>query len=372
MAYGGLMYKKLKNKFVSKLRKPYQKDHDMILKLDKEVKELKKQNAKLEKQNNLLIQKNEGYDQIIASNNFLYSTLFLDSKLEPQGLLKQLQTLCIEFINFVDNVCKKHDIVYWLDGGNLLGAYRHKGFIPWDDDIDIAIMREDYYKFSEIIGDELERNGLSDDIVLSTARLVNDHTIYAFPQMFYNHETLGIITGVDFFQFDYIKDPGSDVKPKFKKAKANFFSNMIKDLDKELIEEIKKEDVKSIDLTKVLDIKHYIQQSYDALNLSFEKQDHLIQGVDGNIGGNVHDFVLFNSDDFFPLETIRFGERHYPCQNNVPNYLSSVYGKDFMKLPNVVRYHHRRDYFKEVDNIEEILDEAIEKMKKANENFWNH
>ena len=366
------MYRKLKDKFVSKLRKPYQKDHDMIVKLDKEVKKLKKQNDSLEKQNRLLIQKNEEYDQIIASNNFLYSTLFLDCNLERQGLLNQLQTLCVEFIDFVDNVCKKHGIEYWLDGGNLLGAYRHKGFIPWDDDIDIAIMREDYYRFSEVIHEELELNGLSDDIVLSTARLVNDHTIYAFPQMFYNHETIGIITGVDFFQFDYIKDPESDIKPKFKRAKAAFFRNMINDLDKELIEEIKKDDVKSIDLTGIVDIKEYIQQSYDALNLSFERQGHLIQGVDGNIGGNVHDFKLFKSDDFFPLETIQFGEKSYPCQCNVPNYLSAVYGNDFMKLPNVIRYHHRRDYYKQIDNIEEILDEAIEKMKQANEEFWNH
>ena len=366
------MYNKLKRKFVSKLRKPYQKDHEMIMKLDKEVKKLKKENAKLKKQNKLLIQKNEEYDQIIDSNNFLYSTLFLDSKIESSGVLKQLQTLCIEFIDFVDNVCKKHDIVYWLDGGNLLGAYRHKGFIPWDDDIDIAIMREDYYKFSEVIHDELELHGLSDNIILSSSRLITHYTIYGFPQMYYNHETVGFITGVDFFQFDYIKDPDSDIKSNFKKAKADFFRNMINDLDKELIDEIKKEDVESIDLTDVLDIRDYIQQSYDSLNLSFEKQDHLIQGVDGNIGGYVHDFKLFNTDDFFPLETIQFGEKYYPCQNNVPNYLTAVYGKDFMSLPNIIRYHGRSEYLKQFDNIEEILDEAIDKMKKVNENFWNH
>lgn len=47
----------------------------------------------------------------------------------------------------IDAVCKKHNIPYWLAGGSALGAVRHQGFIPWDDDMDIAMMREDYMRF---------------------------------------------------------------------------------------------------------------------------------------------------------------------------------------------------------------------------------
>ncbi len=70
------------------------------------------------------------------------------------GLLRTFQLAELELLKKVDRVCKKHGIQYWLDYGTLLGAVRHKGFIPWDDDVDISMMREDYEKFISICKDE--------------------------------------------------------------------------------------------------------------------------------------------------------------------------------------------------------------------------
>lgn len=60
---------------------------------------------------------------------------------------KQLQPLIYEILCDIDDCCKRHNITYFLSGGTLLGAIRHKGFIPWDDDGDIMLPREDYEKF---------------------------------------------------------------------------------------------------------------------------------------------------------------------------------------------------------------------------------
>ena len=64
-----------------------------------------------------------------------------------QETLRKAQLKMVEILDAIDNICQKHDIKYWLCYGTLLGAVRHKGFIPWDDDCDICMMREDYEKF---------------------------------------------------------------------------------------------------------------------------------------------------------------------------------------------------------------------------------
>jgi len=55
----------------------------------------------------------------------------------------------------IDQICKKHNIIYYMAGGTLLGAVRHKGFIPWDDDMDLLMTRSNWYKFVEVSKDEL-------------------------------------------------------------------------------------------------------------------------------------------------------------------------------------------------------------------------
>ena len=77
----------------------------------------------------------------------------LEQYLENHRRALQLKELAI--LREIDRIWRRHDIVYWLDGGTLLGAIRHGGFIPWDDDIDIAMRREDLPRFVEACRSDL-------------------------------------------------------------------------------------------------------------------------------------------------------------------------------------------------------------------------
>ena len=80
----------------------------------------------------------------------------LRARFNPEGSpLRRQQDIMLEMVCVLDQICRKHGIPYFLYGGTLLGAIRHNGFIPWDDDLDVGLMRSDYLRLMEVLPREL-------------------------------------------------------------------------------------------------------------------------------------------------------------------------------------------------------------------------
>ena len=80
----------------------------------------------------------------------------LKARYNPEGsLLRRQQNRMTEMLLCFDEICRKHDIPYWLCSGTLLGCVRHGGYIPWDDDLDVEILYKDYNRLMKVLRDEL-------------------------------------------------------------------------------------------------------------------------------------------------------------------------------------------------------------------------
>ncbi|MGK6603265.1 LicD family protein [Proteus mirabilis] len=91
--------------------------------------------------------------------------------------LRKKQLKMLKGLIEIHRICQLHNINYWLDAGTLLGAVRHSGFIPWDDDIDICMFRDDYNKFINIAKYELNTN----DFFLQTVTTDKDYIFINIP-----------------------------------------------------------------------------------------------------------------------------------------------------------------------------------------------
>ena len=78
-----------------------------------------------------------------------------------QRHLRACQLKQLTILEAIHDICQRHAIPYWLDGGTLLGAIRHGGFIPWDEDIDIAMRKADMLRFVEVAQKELPKGLLA-------------------------------------------------------------------------------------------------------------------------------------------------------------------------------------------------------------------
>ncbi len=116
----------------------------------------------------------------------------------------------LDILSEIDRICQKHNITYFADWGTMLGAVRHGGFVPWDDDLDICMLRADYNKFREVADIELPSQYCihdyerQDDHWLFLARVVNRKKISFDENDLKDNYNFPWLSGVDIFLKDYL------------------------------------------------------------------------------------------------------------------------------------------------------------------------
>lgn len=249
--------------------------------------------------------------------------------------LRDAQLIMASILKDIAAICDKYNIRYFLDAGTLIGAVRHKGFIPWDDDIDIGMLREDYRKFLSIIKDELPEH-----LFLQTHENEPNYNIYQVPCKIRYNNTLYIEDRIvenkdmnnglfiDILPYDSL--PKERWTYKLQRKISNFvLKSFIRCREKpqELTLRNKITHLIYKLVTKVFNTKRR-QKLFDFLiKWNDENSEHMGYGLD-----TVWDQYIYKKEDFFDLIKLEFEGEYYSAPKNYDAILTQLYG-DYMTLP---------------------------------------
>ena len=248
------------------------------------------------------------------------------SKYNAEGTtLRKAQLRMLDMLIEVDKICRKHDIQYWLDFGTLLGAVRHGGFIPWDDDLDITVLRKDYKRLRELLKKELPEQFIFQD--WTTDKYAFDHygrvkdtkSLFDYP-LFRKQKDTGL--HIDIFTVE------KGVSIKLKKRIDFLFGRVFRTLNNygyvtcDSVLKRKLLYFSAICLAPIV----YLSVGLERIAAKFTSDDLLILSFATNWYSERHE------KDIFPLQEIPFENYSFYAPNNVDKYLTHVYG-DYKKLP---------------------------------------
>jgi len=242
------------------------------------------------------------------------------AKIDPKTL-REAQLIMLDMLVEFDVICSKHNLHYWLDSGSLLGAVRHQGFIPWDDDIDLSMPYEDYMKFQEIAQDEL-----SDSIFFQTKQS-DKKFLFDYIKLRSNRASI-----VEFHEKDkdiaYHQGVFVDIFPMLTLPNTKFYEHYYKDVFK-LIRDTSAVSLHTPNGKNIPEVREKLVESLALMHQGWEHENNKVI-----YGGEMPDVAAwFDQKEIFPLKKMTFEGLEFPVPKNPEHYLGSIYSFNFMELP---------------------------------------
>lgn len=246
----------------------------------------------------------------------------LRERFNPDGsMLRNHQLRMLEMLKYIDKKCRAHNIKYWLSSGTCLGAVRHEGFIPWDDDMDIEMLKSDYPRFKQMMEEDSNIN-----IVFQT----HDSDSEYFAPYGKIRDLSSIIEENNchdkYYKYRGVYIDVFVIEPSVSRIITQVSSGLQNRLQYPLAK------IQNHTLRKIASNSMYILLSkfiYPVLSLitSHSSSCQRLRHIHGS--GSVNPRYY---EDLFPLVYIPFEGYTLPVPNNYHHYLLTIYG-DYMKIP---------------------------------------
>lgn len=268
--------------------------------------------------------------------------------------IHETQNTAYKILTYIADVCDKKNLTYFLAWGTLIGAIRHKGFIPWDDDVDIMMPRSDYRKFLALMKSspnsryKLYRIGTKKDYYFSLARVVDTETIILGEKKDPPQQCdCGVF--VDIYPLDFVGNTYDEAKKYFDtqahdewlktlalqqeyiKSRSGWYKSILK--------------VPFFAYAHAKGYQYFYRRMEARAKRSFDPDAKYCSSCYGT-GGCGPDILIFKSEWFEKSVPHSFGNREFMTPVGYDEILRQVYG-DYMQLPPVedrVGHHEYRAY----------------------------